>query len=111
MATIMQEVRFELDRREIVSITKARGQILSCESGELWITVGGETHDIILRSGQEWHIDGNAEVVISALHASRFKVRHSQALGSLADSARRMLFSLRHWEFPPLASFPAQLIR
>ncbi|MBI4984180.1 MAG: DUF2917 domain-containing protein [Rhodocyclales bacterium] len=111
MATITQETRFELAQRELVGIAKARGQTLRCDAGELWITVDGDAGDIILRSGEVWQIASNEEIVISALQASRLSVTHSQAFGSFADSARRMLFSLRSWEFPPLAAFPVQLIR
>ncbi len=111
MATLTQESRFELASRELVSIANARGHTLACDQGELWITVAGAAGDIILKSGETWTVASNAEVVISALQASRLSVRHSQALGSLAHSARRMLCSLRTWEFPPLAAFPVQLIR
>ena len=111
MATITQETRFELAQRELVSIAKARGQTMTCDTGELWITVDGDSRDIILHSGETWRIDSNADLVISAVRASTLSVRYSQALGSLADNAKRLLCSLRNWEFPPLAAFPVQLIR
>lgn len=111
MATITQETRFDLAQHEAVSITRARGQRLNCDAGELWITVDGEAGDRILAAGETWTISSNAAVVISALKASTLQVRHTQAIGSLADSARRVLCSLRAWEFPPLAAFPVQFIR
>lgn len=111
MATITQETRFELAARELVSIANARDQLLTCDSGELWITVEGDPRDLILKSGSHWRIDSNAEVIISAIRDSTLHLGHQQSLGSLACSARRMLFSLKSWEFPPLAAFPAQLIR
>lgn len=111
MATMTQETRFDLAKRELISLADARDHVLSCSAGELWITQEGDARDIVIRPGDSWRIDTNTEVVISALQPSTLSLQHCQALGSLADGARRMLWSLRHWEFPPLAAFPARLIR
>lgn len=111
MATITQEARFELSRRELVSVVGARGHTLRCDSGELWITLDGQASDLILLGGETCVIPTDAEVVISAFRASTLSVHRCHALGSLAGSARRLLCSLHNRQFPPLAVFPVQLIR
>lgn len=111
MATITQETRFDLAKREIVAITSAKEYALHCDAGEIWITANGAAGDVVLRAGESWIVPNDAEVVVSAFQASTATLRRVQALGSLPDGARRMLASLRHWQFPPLAAFPVQFIR
>ncbi len=85
--------RIQIGLRELLVIDDARGQLLTCESGELWITQDGDRRDIILPAGQSWRIDRAGPLVMSA-----FK----PAVATL-DMARR-------WRFPPLASFPSTCI-
>jgi len=111
MATITQETRFDLVKHEAVTLSDAQGHVLSCRSGELWITVDGDGRDIILSAGESYRIDSRAAVVISALQACTVNVQHQQAFGPRVAGARSLLVSLLQWEFPPLAAFPSPLIR
>lgn len=111
MATVTQETRFELARRELVTLTDARDHVLNCDSGELWITLDGDSRDIILGPGQSHRIDSAAPVVVSAIRPAALNVRRRHDFGPRLAGAKNMLVSLLQWEFPPLASFPATLIR
>ena len=111
MATLTQESRFDLVRHELVSFSGARDLVLSCVAGELWITVDGDGRDIILVAGKSWHIDSDAEVVVSALQAAAVTLRRNRALAPLSRGTLPVLLSLRKWKFPPLAAFPSPLIR
>ncbi len=111
MATITQETRFDLLRHEAVTLSDAKGHVLSSGSGGLWITVDGEAGDTILAPGESYRIASNAPVVLSALQACTVNVHHLQAFGPRATGARSLLVSLLQWEFPPLAAFPSTLIR
>lgn len=111
MATIVQYTLFELARRELVVLSDARDHELICTAGELWITQDGDGNDIVLGPGKSCRVEGKAPVVVSALQASTLSVRHESADRARLAGARRLLYSVMNWEFPPLAAFPSTLIR
>ncbi len=94
MSDTRQARRIQIGLRELLIIDDARDQLLTCESGELWITQDGDRHDIILPAGQSWRIDRSGSLVVSA-----FK------------PAVATLDRINRWRFPALACFPAHLIR
>lgn len=108
-----QVQRVHLERREMVVIDDARGQIIACESGELWITQDGDRRDIILTAGASWRIERRGPLVLSALEPSVASLRHP-AGGPVGmprrDGAASLLALIRRWRFPALASFPARFI-
>lgn len=71
MATLAQATRFELDRRELLTLADARGDLLSCRSGEVWITFDGDRRDLILGPGDSCRIATAARVVVSAILPAR----------------------------------------
>jgi hypothetical protein len=93
MSDILQVRRIQIGLRELVVIDDARGQVLTCESGELWLTQDGDRRDVILPAGQSWRVDRNGPLVLSA-----FK------------PAVATLDRINRWRFPALASFPATCI-
>jgi hypothetical protein len=114
MSDIRQVQRLELGLRELVIIDDARGQQLSCESGELWITQDGDRRDIIVPAGKSWRIDRAGPLVVSALKPAVATLTHAQS-GRAASVPRRqgaesILALIRRWRFPTLASFPATRI-
>jgi hypothetical protein len=111
MATITQETCFDLLKNELVTLSAARGHALDCLGGEAWITLDGDSRDVIVGPGQTYDIESDAPVVVSALKPSTLKLRRRQCFGPRAAGARSLLVSLLNWEFPPLAAFPSPLIR
>lgn len=71
-----QWLHLELERREMLMLTDARGQTLECRSGELWLTEAGGG-DTVLRAGERHVVQEDGYLVISACRDSRF------ALGGL----------------------------
>jgi hypothetical protein len=70
MATITQETRIELSRRESLMLGNLRGQLVECRRGELWLTVDGEGRDVILGPGQRYAVTSSAPTVVTALRDS-----------------------------------------
>ena len=93
MSDIRQVRRIQIGLRELLVIDDARDQLLTCESGELWITQDGDRRDVILPAGQSWRVDRPGPLVMSA-----FK------------PAVATLDRIKRWRFPALASFPARFI-
>ena len=108
MVTITQETRAELAGGEVVTIAKALGQTVVCESGELWITVGGDSRDIILRQTEIWRIDSDATLVVSAIRPSTVSVRQRPSFKSPSNNWWSAPLSQRPHSFPLVAAFPRQ---
>ena len=104
MATITQETRFELARHELVTLADACDQVLTCASGELWITVDGDGRDIILGPGDSYRIERTAPVVVSAMRAATLVVAHAHAFAPRRAGPGGMRVSLLNRRFPPLAA-------
>lgn len=111
MPTIMQETRFDLLKREAVTLGDARGHVLACRCGELWITVDGEAGDIVLAAGEVYRIDSGARIVISALKAATVTVLHRQTFAPRRAGAHRLLVSLLQRALPMDPDWPATEVR
>lgn len=70
MSDIRQVQRLAIGLRELVVIEDARDQVLTCESGELWLTQDGDRRDLILPAGKSWRVDRSGPVVVSAFEPS-----------------------------------------
>ena len=110
----LQESRYELARRQLIALGKARDHVVHCQEGELWLTQEGP-RDIILGPGEEYAIEGQADLVISACKDSRFLVRHpekcTRACRVQHSGAEWTLASLLRWRQPALAGWPAVRLR
>jgi hypothetical protein len=114
MAQNTQETRYQLARRELLALERARGNLLTCASGEIWITVHGSQEDIILKAGESWKVRDGGAVVASALQDSVLVVAHPQAMAlriALHQAGASILLLLRRWKHPSLASYSSILVR
>lgn len=114
MAKIVQETRFELANRELLALDHVEGQVLTCVSGELWITLDGCQEDIILGPGRHWQVPYRAPLVVSALKPSVLLAVHPRGRALCFRPRRRaewLLAQLLRWRHPPLSSMPATLLR
>jgi hypothetical protein len=114
MSDTRQVQRIEIGLRELLVIDDARDQLLTCESGELWLTQDGDRRDVILPAGQSWRVDRSGPLVLSAFKPAVATLAHPHA-GRAACVPRRegaaaLLTLFRRWRFPALASFPARFI-
>lgn len=83
--------RLALARREFVVLSGARDQTLVCESGELWVTLEGDSTDHILRCGQRLAIPARASAFVNAAATSVLRVNASarEQAGFTAASSPR----------------------
>ena len=56
----------ELDAREAVTLNDVRGSTLRVTRGTLWLTQENDTHDVILRSGDNWVVERQGATVLEA---------------------------------------------
>jgi hypothetical protein len=81
LSTILQvqgSIASDLARRlspgQVVSMEHSRGRQIRCTAGQLWVTLEHDSGDYILEADQNFDIDENGRVVISALDSGSFKV-------------------------------------
>jgi hypothetical protein len=114
MAKIVQEIRIELAARELLALDRVEGHLLTCRTGELWITLDGSQEDVILGPGQSWRVTNHHPVVVSALRASVLAAIHPHGRAPCIVPHGRagwILAALLRWKHPPLARYPAVSLR
>lgn len=88
----------ELPRHEVLALADARGQTVTCQSGELWITEEDAGRDLFLQAGQTYTVRSQGNLVVSACQAARIQVdgasgpltlAHRSGHGGLAGWLRR----------------------
>lgn len=55
--------------RRLLKLRRARGQIIACTAGKLWITTAGRSADVFLGAGESHTIDSHELVLIEAIEA------------------------------------------
>src|SRR4051812_39523600 len=69
----------DLARQSCLAVAHPTGISIFCRSGLLWITRVGSLDDTVLNAGQSFEIAGRHDVLIHALHASCFEIRHTRS--------------------------------
>ena len=75
MRQTLQDTDVELAAGAILSLSNVRDLIVTCDAGELWITLDGDRRDIILSRGGSLAVARNVRIVINALRSSRIRLR------------------------------------
>lgn len=75
LATITQETRIDLSRRESLALGRLRGHVIECRSGQVWLTADGEGRDVVLEAGQQWLVEPDTPVVVTAFKPSVLHLR------------------------------------
>jgi hypothetical protein len=65
-----------LTRGQLHRLQDARGSLVLCLSGTLWLTQQGDPRDIVLEAGDEGRIDQDGLSILSALSDARFVLSH-----------------------------------
>ncbi len=65
-----------LTRGHLHRLQDARGSLVLCLSGTLWLTQQGDARDIVLEAGDERRIDQDGLSILSALSDARFVLSH-----------------------------------
>ena len=82
-----------LRKGEILRLRHAMGQRIEALSGSVWITIDGDTRDIVLDAAQGFSVDRDGDTLVSALSDSRIvvldavRVRSSSARAGSAATA------------------------
>lgn len=63
-----------LDRWDTVELIDAAGAIASLDQGCLWITMDGDTRDIMLGAGQSWTVERNGCTLLHAGARSTLRI-------------------------------------
>lgn len=115
MASIRQETRLDLGRRDLLTLCAPGRRTLACTRGEVWITFDGSREDVVLRAGERLDLDGRHGVVLSAVRPARLVLETPQPQGiacRLGPAAAAWAWTRRlRWHFPSLAGFPATRLR
>jgi len=59
--------RLDLQAHELATLRQACRTRLDCLDGVAWVTLDGDTRDIVLARGESFVVDSGADVVISSL--------------------------------------------
>lgn len=114
MASIRQETRFELGRRELLALCAPGAHSLACAAGELWITFDGSREDAILRAGDRLEVADGRGIVVSALRPATLLLAPHRPTGACLLGAGRGLWAAARrlrWRFPALSSLPSTQLR
>jgi hypothetical protein len=78
-----------LKRGQLQRLQDARGSLVLCLSGSLWLTQEGSLKDVVLEAGDEARIDHDGLSILSALADSSFVLSHDRAALDLLLRARQ----------------------
>ena len=78
-----------LAKSQAVTLTDAKGSLIRCLSGGLWITQDHDPRDIVLEPGESFTIDRAGPAIVWALAPSSVEVRAAEQPRPLAAIARR----------------------
>jgi hypothetical protein len=66
--------RLALKRRDTLTLEAARGALVRCLDGLVWITQDGDRADHILGAGGSFRVDRDGAVVVQATRAARVAI-------------------------------------
>jgi len=67
-------VALPLARGDWVRVERARGAVIGCDEGELWVTQHNDLQDYILHAGQSFGIQNDGPVLAYAMQAGTLRV-------------------------------------
>lgn len=78
-----------LAKSQAVTLTDAKGSLIRCLSGGLWITQDHDPRDIVLEPGESFTIDRAGPAIVWALAQSSVEMRAAEQHRPFAAFARR----------------------
>jgi hypothetical protein len=72
MHTDLKLAAISLPRGQLQRMQDARGQVVVCLQGSLWLTQEGDTRDVVLEAGDEARIDRDGLTLLHALRDARY---------------------------------------
>jgi Protein of unknown function (DUF2917) len=78
MHTDLNHAATFLERGRSQRLQDARGSLVLCLSGTLWLTQEGDPRDVVLEAGDEAQIDRDGLSIVQALSDARFVLSHDR---------------------------------
>lgn len=97
---------FVLTENQPLAARRARGALIVCTGGTIWITVAGEAGDIFLHAGQAHRIPSNGLALIEAVGHGSIRIQAHPRQAPLGRWLRHFLgkrrdrFAIRHTPSP-----------
>ena len=63
-----RQARLDLQQDQLARITQACRARIACLAGSAWITIDGDSRDLVLERGESFVVDSNANVIVAAIH-------------------------------------------
>ena len=64
----------EIARNKILEVKQAFGVTIECLEGSVWITLDGDSRDVVLSTGQTFVVDRDWRTLVQALDAARVRL-------------------------------------
>lgn len=81
---------FVLNENFPLAACNARGVIIRCTVGCVWITIAGKADDVFLAAGESWVCDGDGLLLIDALKRAQVMVEAPASRLSRTGGLRRL---------------------
>ncbi|GEM_PF-524590 len=78
-----------LAKSQALTLTNAKGALISCLRGGLWVTQDDDPRDIVLAPGESFTLDRNGPAIVWALAASSVEMVPARQSHRLGTSVRR----------------------
>ena len=62
--------RLDLQHNQLTRLTDACGTRIDCVDGTAWVTIDGETRDIVLSRGDSFVVESRAPVIVHAIQGA-----------------------------------------
>ena len=97
MQAVFGHLDFFLNLQESVSLKRAAHTAVTVKRGSVWVTQDGNREDYVLEAGQTWRIEGDATVIVSALHASEIALDEGRRRGWAQQLGRNWMARYLRW--------------
>ena len=63
-----------IEKNKILEVNQAFGAAVECLEGSVWITLDGDSRDVVLAAGQTFVVDRDRRTLVQALDAARVRL-------------------------------------
>jgi quercetin dioxygenase-like cupin family protein len=72
-ATLTRISAQEIAKNAILEVKQPYGVTIECMEGAVWVTLDGDSRDVVLDAGQSFTVDRNQRTLLQALEAARVR--------------------------------------
>lgn len=81
---------YQLQENQPVRLSGAMGQVVECLSGAAWLTLYGESDDVVLHAGECYRIPNDGLALIDAIVDGRVRVRAASGVAARQPWYRKL---------------------